>query len=84
MPPSQVYDRPRGDTFFIANAFVVVFAKFVVNIFLWSFAILIVLIGIGYLWFRTRVARSSASVPTSPSNDLGAANAPSQSHCEIR
>lgn len=53
---NEVRDFLVCDTFFIANAFVVLFTKFVVNLFLWSFAILIAPIGIGYLWFRSRAA----------------------------
>lgn len=42
-----------GNVFFL-NAFVLLFAKLIINYLLWSFSLFIAPIGLAYLWFRNR------------------------------
>ncbi|MDR6623748.1 hypothetical protein [Caulobacter segnis] len=58
---NEARDFIVGDTVFFGNAIIVVFAKFLINAMLWSFAIFVAPLGMAYLWFRTRGASSGVA-----------------------
>ncbi|WP_299592928.1 hypothetical protein [uncultured Tateyamaria sp.] len=58
-----VRDFILGDTVLISNAAALFLGKFIVNLALWTMAIFIAPIGIGYLWYSQRaLTRDKASI----------------------
>lgn len=43
-----------GENVFFMNALILLFLKLFINMMLWSFAPFIAVIGIGYIWYRTK------------------------------